>query len=821
VRVAAEQSGAAGDPLGVPRRRPSPNPPSHRAGDDRRPHRRRRASGGTGPAPPERPVRVRWWLFVPGVGIPLAVLAAALPAPLAEVAFNALQVCTLAVAAAALLRMPRRARTGWTLILGGRAVGTLAGLAASAGAGSAAMTLDAGGGGPAYPSWLALLFLLQYPLVAAGLFRLARREAAGPGVVVDAAVITGVAAIGGWLLVIEPQLRTASISAVALTTAIGYVVLDLVLVAAALRLIRSGGRAPASHLVLAAGVCCVVAADTGYFAARPGVVVNGLTGLLWLLWGVAAAAAAVAAAGSARTLANSTGAAAAAAGAPPAALSRRRFVGFCVLALLAPLAPALQPGVPVGALVPAALAAVLALLLVVRLAMLAAVAGHTAEVLEYTRAQREALRDELRHRASHDPLTGLASRAALTAYLTGPARRQRESLVLIDLDGFAALNDAHGHPIGDDLLTEVAVRLRTALPAARVLARLGGDEFAALHRGDGATAARRALTALRPAYRIGGRDLHLTASAGVVEIRSGRDAAQALRDADLALDAAKSAGGDRTVTFHPELREALLRRSDLADSLRGASERGELELAFQPVVDLGTGRMVAAEALMRWRRDGESVPPAQFIPLAEQTGLIVPIGWWALTAAIAQAGRWHRRYGVAVTVNVSAHQLRADDFVDRVLGTLDGAGVPGSAVVLELTESTLIADVDAAEQALHRLRARGVRIAVDDFGTGYSSLSYLMALPVDILKLDRAFVAATGYPPDKQHAITGAVLQLAAVLDLTTIAEGVETDAQATALRQLGCPLAQGYLYSPPVPASGVDALLAEWNPTLAAASGM
>jgi EAL domain-containing protein (putative c-di-GMP-specific phosphodiesterase class I) len=319
--------------------------------------------------------------------------------------------------------------------------------------------------------------------------------------------------------------------------------------------------------------------------------------------------------------------------------------------------------------------------------------------------------------------------------------------------------------------------------------------------------ARRALAALRPAYRIGGRELHVTASAGLVPIPAGGHAAGALRDADLALDAAKTAGRDRLVLFRPELREALLRRSALADNLRYALERGELELAYQPVIELASGRMVAAEALLRWRHGGESVPPVQFVPLAEQTGLIIPIGWWAMRAACEQAARWFPQHGVAVTVNVSAHQLREGDFADRVFATLAATGVPGAALILEITESILITDADAAREVLQRLRSGGIRVAVDDFGTGYSSLSYLMSLPVDVLKLDRAFVA-----PELEHrkyAITGAVLQLAAVLDLVTIAEGVEEEAQAQALTRLGCPLAQGYLYSTPVPAADIDALLA------------
>ena len=703
-------------------------------------------------------------------GLALAALAAILPPAVARPATLGLHAAAVAAAALAIARRAREGRLegGWILILAGAAGWTAAAAYRPA----------------------ATLTLMTYPLVAAGLLRLSRAGGpVAPGLLVDAGVITGATAIGGWLVVVEPHVRTPGVSALQLGMALAYVVLDLLLVAAALRLVGFGGRPPPAHLLLTAAVVALVGGDVLTALGAPAALATELP------WTVGIAAAALHPARTRRPRGRCG----------PVAVSPRRLAVFAVLAMVVPVAPALVPGAPRTALVPALLGAAVALLLVVRLAMLAALVGRTAQALAYTRAQREALRDELEHRANHDPLTGLASRAALTTQLTGNQRHG--SLILIDLDGFAEINDAHGHQVGDALLMEVAGRLRGTLTGARVLARLGGDEFAVLHRGDGEGAARRALAALRPAYRIGGRELHVTACAGLVRIPAGGSAAESLRDADLALDAAKSAGRDRLVLFRPELREALMRRSALADNLRHALDRGELELNYQPVVELPSGRMVAAEALLRWRHAGESVSPAHFVPLAEQTGMIVPIGWWALREACEQAARWFPAHGVAVTVNVSAAQLRESDFADRVLATLAAAGVPGAALILEITESILITDPDAAHEVLQRLRTGGVRVAVDDFGTGYSSLSYLMSLPVDVLKLDRAFVGPEH--ERRQYAITGAVLQLASVLDLVTIAEGVEEEAQARALTRLGCPLAQGYLYSSPVPASGVDALLA------------
>jgi diguanylate cyclase (GGDEF)-like protein len=565
-----------------------------------------------------------------------------------------------------------------------------------------------------------------------------------------------------------------------------------------------GRRPPVPHLLLAGASLALVAGDVTYQVQvlRSGHTVfsaGSLPELWWLLWGLAVAAAALHPAAFRRLRTEDpTGPRG------EATVSRRRLLVFGVLALLVPAVPALVPDAPPRALIPAALGAAVALLLVVRLGMLAHLVGRKTADLAYARAQREALRDELKHRARHDPLTGLASRSALLSQL-GTAT-DATVLMLLNLDGFAEINDAYGHGVGDELLIEAADRLRTALAGAYLLARTGADEFAALHPATGAdNAARRAVAALRPVYRLGGRHLRVTASAGLVPVVT----PSALRDADLALSAAKEAGRDRVVRFRPELRDRLVRRSELAAGLHGALARRELELVYQPVIDLTNGRMRAAEALLRWTRaDGEVISPAQFIPVAEQTGLILPIGWWALAEACRQALPWWDRYGVAVTVNLSAHQLREPDLTERVRSALAAAGLPGAALILELTESVLIT---GGRSALADLRAAGVQIALDDFGTGYSSLSYLTTLPVDILKLDRAFTAAR--PGEREYLVTVAVLELAARLGLTTIAEGVETRAQAQTLRSLGCPLAQGFLYSPGARPDVLDQLLDRWNP--------
>ncbi|GAA0739859.1 bifunctional diguanylate cyclase/phosphodiesterase [Dactylosporangium roseum] len=425
-----------------------------------------------------------------------------------------------------------------------------------------------------------------------------------------------------------------------------------------------------------------------------------------------------------------------------------------------------------------------------------------ARSLARSSARRKGLEQELRHRATRDPVTGLANRALLTAHLRD--LRPGVTVALLDLDGFKEVNDALGHPAGDALLVQVADRLRAALPDADLVARLGDDEFAVLWRaGAPEGAAERATGQLRPAYQVAGRQVHLTASVGLVTVAEQRTSAEVLRDADLALDAAKHGGKDRIVRFDAPLRTAADRYRELAAGLRRALRDGEFTLHYQPVVRLADGRITAAEALLRWNPpDGDPVPPGVFVPVAEATGLIVPIGWWVLGRACAEAREWHEREGVSVTVNVAAHQLREPDFVDRVRQALAESGLPPAALVLELTESTLVADAESTAR-LDVLREQGVRIAIDDFGTGYSSLAYLVHLPVDVLKIDRTFLATAVDTP-----LMRAILQLADGLELQTVAEGVETEAQAATLRTLGCSYAQGYLFSRPVPPAELAALL-------------
>jgi diguanylate cyclase (GGDEF)-like protein len=456
----------------------------------------------------------------------------------------------------------------------------------------------------------------------------------------------------------------------------------------------------------------------------------------------------------------------------------------------------------VEAVVPTLLGVFVSALMVIRLGMVAAVAHGKA-------AELEALRDRLAHRATHDPLTGLGNRALLTENLAG--RPGRSTLLLIDLDGFKDVNDTHGHPAGDALLIEVAARLKDAAGFALV-ARLGGDEFAVMlpttDRATADEAARRMVARIAEPYSFPHWHASVTASVGMLAIDGPVDPSEALRDADLALYEAKSAGKNRVVRFRPELRAARAVHTRVTAGLRDAIDRDELEIHYQPIVELATGRITAVEALLRWTpAGGEPVPPGVFIPIAEETGLIVPLGAWVLDRACAEARTWHDRYGVALTVNVSGRQLADPDLADAMLAVLASHGLPGTALIMEITESVLLGS-DRVPAALEVLRRAGVRVAVDDFGTGYSSLSYLRRLPVDILKLDRSLTLASRSAEDE--VITRAVLDLGEGLRLPTVAEGVESAEQAETLRAMGCPLAQGYHFARPAPAARIDALLAD-----------
>ncbi|WP_130504156.1 putative bifunctional diguanylate cyclase/phosphodiesterase [Blastococcus saxobsidens] len=463
------------------------------------------------------------------------------------------------------------------------------------------------------------------------------------------------------------------------------------------------------------------------------------------------------------------------------------------------------------------------------LALLETFARHLATSLERGRLESDLrqvteLKEKLRHQAMHDALTGLPNRTLFldrTQHAVHLAARNGlwPAVLYIDLDGFKPVNDTYGHEAGDVLLQVFSERLGGCLRSADTAARLGGDEFAVLLHGPiDRSGVERVLERIRSQLDLpidlgAGREATIGASIGVAFSDAGTDVATLIGHADVAMYTAKRNGRQRSVFYEAGLGDAAPERPDPAADLAAALDRGELTVAYQPLVDLRAGRAIGAEALVRWQHpvDGNR-PPDTFIPLAEETGLIMEIGEFVLRDACWQAARWVQSSSdptdLLVTVNLSARQVTDARTVEAVRAALADTGLEPHRLVLEITETVLMQDRDAAAANLNRLKALGVRIAIDDFGTGYSSLAYLCRFPLDMLKIAREFVDGLGRDANAD-VVTRAIVDLAGALGLRTVAEGVETGEQQQQLAELGCDLAQGYLFSRPVDAEKIMALIA------------
>jgi len=437
---------------------------------------------------------------------------------------------------------------------------------------------------------------------------------------------------------------------------------------------------------------------------------------------------------------------------------------------------------------------------------------------------RKATEETIRYQATHDALTGLPNRSLFGQQLDAALAATRSSgdrlaVAFLDLDRFKLVNDGLGHNVGDDLLIAVAKRLFESIGENDVVARMGGDEFILILQDvdktdDVRLRVKHILEAIRPSFQIGGHELHITASIGVSLFPDdGRNADQLLKSADVALYRAKSAGRDRWQLVNASMDGAAFERIMLESQLRRAIDQAQFSLVYQPQINLRSGQVIGVETLVRWRHpEGGLVPPEQFIPLAEETGLIYDLGLWILETACRQHAAW-REAGLEhlrLAVNISPHQLRQSDLERDVHRILDETGMVLDQLEFELTETTLMQEGDTT-RLLQRMAALGISVALDDFGTGYSSLSYLRRFPIDRIKIDRSFVCdISGSQSD--GALARAVIMLAHGLNIGVIAEGVETAAQLSLLRHFGCDEAQGFLLGEPVSGDELPTMIAERN---------
>jgi PAS domain S-box-containing protein len=456
-------------------------------------------------------------------------------------------------------------------------------------------------------------------------------------------------------------------------------------------------------------------------------------------------------------------------------------------------------------------------------------AGYTGIVQDVT--DRRVAEDKIRHLANFDALTGLPNRRQLiwrTERALEAARRlgHQAALLLIDLDRFKIVNDTLGHAAGDELLMEVARRLRSCVRHSdqfvdgalesvgsrshrllEAVGRLGGDEFVALlpevaDERDAERVATRILDLMREPIFVGGQDCFVTASVGIALFpRDGLSVADLMRNSDVAMYSVKAQGRNSASLYNPQLAGRGRQKLELESALHKAIERQELVLHYQPKIDVRAARMVGVEALMRWQRNGVLVSPAEFIPLAEESGLIIPLSEWAIREAARQVKEWQLNFGFddSIAVNLPNQLFERTDLVEHIHSAVTMYGVPHHSIELEITETGLMKDLQNVIPSLHRLNEIGVQISVDDFGTGYSSLAYLTTLPISEVKIDRSFVRDLGMTPQSAAVIT-AIIALARSLGLRVVAEGVETLRQMDVLHRLGCSIMQGFLFSRPLP---------------------
>jgi diguanylate cyclase len=672
-----------------------------------------------------------------------------------------------------------------------------------------------------FPSVADGLYVLAYLCFVVGLAVLIRERGGwsqSAGALVDAGIVTAAAGILSWEYLIEPVGIAAHATTLVRLVSAAYPLLDLAIVALAVVVLFTRGPRSPAFLLVCGFVLAQLVADSIYLnTVLHGTFSFGNPLMVgWLLsFGCLGAAALHP---SMASLAESLGTA------HTSRMPRSRLVFLAMAAITVPAVQLLpghaksQPDVLVST-------AAIFLLCICRMAVLVRALDREANTLQ--RRERELrstvslLNDSeahLAHAAHHDALTGLANRALFTERLEGAlaAANQSVGVMLLDVDRFKTVNDSLGHAVGDALLVAMGGRLAAAVRSGDTVARLGGDEFTVLaqdldEQGMRRLAAR-LLRTLDAPFGLIGRQVSVRASLGMALRRAGSPIRELLRDADAAMYEAKRKGGQRYAIFNDGMHARVLDRLELEGDLRAAELGTAITLHYQPLIDLGDGQITGFEALLRWQDPERGmVPPATFIPVAEEMGLIVPMGLWVLQEACRHAVAWREMHAgrppLGMSVNVSAVQLGTAHFFDDVARTLEETRLDPALLTLEITETMMMADEDDVRDQLLRLKDLGLRISLDDFGTGYSSLGHLQRFPIDELKIDGSFVATLGAGPEGSQ-VASAVIRLARSLQIEVVAEGIETNAQLDELRRSSCTRGQGYYFWKPMDAAAVVTLL-------------
>ncbi|MBV9660185.1 MAG: EAL domain-containing protein [Acidimicrobiales bacterium] len=669
------------------------------------------------------------------------------------------------------------------------------------------------------PSAADPFYLAAYPLLFIGVTRLCQRthDRRSRESHADAAIVVVAALALSWHFLMRSYFHDSSIGPLGKIVMLSYPLMDLGLVFIIVQSLVFGTARRAAHRILVVALLASLVSDFtydvmvqyGHYAV--GNVIDGGWLLNYMLIGVAALHPTMAAKPSGRDLTVPD--------------SGRRIPLLALAGFVAPAILLVSSAVKATVDVPviAGTSIVLFSLVSLRMSWQFERVRADALALEDALRRREELESDLRHQAFHDPLTGLANRMLLhrqvERVLAQPAgTRPLTAVCFCDLDGFKTVNDSLGHLYGDDLLAITAERLLSVVRAGDTVARLGGDEFAVLLESAGepetvAAVADRIVAIMREPAELAGRQIAVSVSVGVALAGPHTTAEQLLSEADIAMYEAKRLGKSRWEMFLPAMQSQTFERLELTNAFRGSLERDEFFLLYQPLLRLLDGCLEGFEALVRWRHpDRGVIAPNQFIPVADETGFVVPLGRWVLETACEEAVRWQRESGrdLTVSVNLSSRQLQERHLCDDVRTALAVSGLSAGQLLLEVTETTLLADSEEIRASLSGLKDFGVRIALDDFGTGYSSIAYLRHLPLDVLKIDKSFVETLGGPGDEGEALVSTVLRFARILKLRTVAEGIESGDQLQALRNLGCDSAQGFFFAHPLTENEVDQLLVQ-----------